>query len=243
MAAIPEELRHVVDHAEGSEEMAGLAFHHGVIEGQRAVFVECGIGKVNAAVVATLLATRFDCRALLFGGVAGGLEPALDIGDVVVASALVQHDYGALVEGALRVYKAGVPPLPSIEPRPWAFAVPARLLAELERAVAGLELPAIDLGARGRRRPRLVFGPVATGDTFVDCAATRTRLRAEFDALAVEMEGGAVAQVADRFGLPCVVVRCLSDLAGAGSALDFAAFLPQAARLAALTVRRIVHLL
>lgn len=101
LSAIPEELRHLEDREEGSEAIAGLIFHRGRIEGRAAVFVETGIGKVNAALTATVLAQHYGCRALVFGGVAGGIDAALGIGDVVVATKLVQHDYGALVGGRI----------------------------------------------------------------------------------------------------------------------------------------------
>jgi adenosylhomocysteine nucleosidase len=85
----------------------------------------------------------------------------------------------------------------------------------------------------------VALGTILSGDTFINCDATRLRLHATFKAAAVEMEGGAVAQVCRRLGdVPFVNVRCLSDLAGATSHLDFRAFLPAAARLAATVTRR-----
>ena len=92
----------------------------------------------------------------------------------------------------------------------------------------------------GRRLPRVSFGPIATGDCFVNSERTRKRLHGSYGAQACEMEGGAVAQVAERFGnLPLVNVRCLSDLAGSDSHLDFGAFLPIAARNASLVAHRL----
>src|SRR3712207_1103251 len=103
IAAMPEELAQLADaFAEtGRRDVAGLAFREGTLEGVPVVAVETGIGKVNAAVVATLLLHVFGCRALLLTGVAGGLDPALAVGDVVVARRLVAHDYGALVAGEI----------------------------------------------------------------------------------------------------------------------------------------------
>ena len=84
------------------------------------------------------------------------------------------------------------------------------------------------------------LGRILTGDQFVNCVATRDRLVSDFKGQAVEMEGAALAQVCERFGVPCVVVRCLSDRAGEDSHIDFAAFLPEAANLAAIVVRRLI---
>lgn len=244
LSAIPEELKHLEDRQEGSETIAGLAFHRGRIEGRSAIFVETGIGKVNAALTATLLAERFDCRALVFCGVAGGVDPALGIGDVIVGTRLVQHDYGALVDGQIAVYQPGVPPLPGFD-ETHGYDMDEELVQRLRARLAGIELPHVgaDTTGDGARRPGLHFGPIVTGDTFVNCAATRQRLYHQFGALAVEMEGAAVAQVGARYGLPWLVVRCLSDLAGADSHLNFPAFLPIAARAAALVVRQAVHAL
>jgi adenosylhomocysteine nucleosidase len=239
LSAIPEELKHLEDRDEGSEALGGLVFHRGRIEGLPAVFVETGLGKVNAATTATLLASHFHCRALLFCGVAGGLDPALGIGDVVVATRLVQHDYGALAGGRLTVYQPGMPPIPGVDTT-HGYDLPSALLGNLRARLDGLALPAIDAAVTGAapRQSALHFGTIVTGDTFVNDDAVRERLYRDFGAMAVEMEGGAVAQVAERFHLPWLVVRCLSDLAGADSHLNFPAFLPLAARLAALVLRQ-----
>lgn len=244
ITAIPQELEHLEDREEGSERVAGLDFHRGRIEGLPAIFVEGGMGKVNAGVVASLLADRYRCRALVFCGVAGGLDPGLGIGDVVIASRLVQHDYGAVIDGALVTYHAGEPPLPGMS-RAHGWDMAPALRARLEKALIGLTLPPLDAGITGdrRRQPAISFGTIATGDAFINCDDTRERLHREFSANAVEMEGAAIAQVAQRFGLPWLVVRCLSDLAGADSHLNFKEFLPVAARSAALVLRRLVPVL
>jgi adenosylhomocysteine nucleosidase len=138
-----------------------------------------------------------------------------------------------------------VPPLPRFQ-RGYGYDLPAPLAADLRGALAGLELPAFSAAATGgaARRPRIVFGTVLTGDSLVNCVATRESLHARFGGQAVEMEGAAVAQVAERFAVPCVVVRALSDLAGADTTgMDFTAFVSEAAGVAAAVVRRIVPVL
>ncbi|MGE0660832.1 MAG: 5'-methylthioadenosine/adenosylhomocysteine nucleosidase [Reyranellaceae bacterium] len=244
LSAIPEELRHLEDREDGSDTIAGLVFHKGRIEGRQAVFVETGIGKVNTALTATILAQQYGCRALVFGGVAGGVDPMLGVGDVVVATRLVQHDYGVVIDGRIEAYQPGVAPLPGVDST-HGYDMPAGLREELRAALAGVNLPAVAAGVTGDapRHPQVHFGTIVSGDTFVNCGVTRERLENEFGALAVEMEGAAMAQVCERFGLPWVVVRCLSDLAGVDSHLDFPAFLPLAARAAAAVVRRAVHAL
>ena len=177
LSAIPEELRHLEDREDGSETIAGLVFHKGRIEGQSAVFVETGIGKVNAALTAPILAQHFRCQALIFGGVAGGIDPELGIGDVVVATKLVQHDYGALVEGRIEAYQPGVPPLPGFDRTPGYHMAPG-LRDALRRRLEGIELPAVSAAVTGEsaRQARLHFGTIVSGDTFVNCGMTRERL-------------------------------------------------------------------
>ena len=241
LSAIPEELANLVDGEQVGTRRAGLTFFRGHIGAREAILVESGMGKVNAAMAAALMLDQYNCRALMFCGVAGGLDPALGIGDVVVATRNVQHDYGAMAGGALVTYHPGKPPLPDAD-RTHGYDMPAELAGRLRGALHGLELPELDARATGGtpRRAHLTFGTIVTGDTFVNCAETRVRLATDFHAQAVEMEGGAVAQVAERFGgVPFVNVRCLSDLAGAESHSDFFSFLAQAAKIASIVVRRL----
>ncbi|WP_205028207.1 5'-methylthioadenosine/adenosylhomocysteine nucleosidase [Oleisolibacter albus] len=242
ICAIPEEIAHFGAHfteAE-AETLGGFTFRRGRLDGRAAVVVEAGIGKVNAAIVATLLLSHFGCRALLFSGVAGGLDPALGIGDVVVATRLIQHDYGQFVDGRLVVYQPGIPPLPGVDST-HGYIMPPDLEKTVRAALAGVQLPPMPAAATGggERRPALLFGTVLTGDQFLNCAATRDDLFARFQAQAVEMEGASVAQVAAAWGVPVLVVRSLSDLAGAESHMDFPAFVRMAAAGAATVVRRL----
>lgn len=241
IAAIPEEAAHLRDVPGTVVRVGGLAFETTTMDGTPVVIVETGIGKVNAALTATLLCERFGCRALLFGGVAGGLDPAHHVGDVVIGTTVVQHDYGALVDGGLVTYQPGTIPFPG-EDRTHGYHVPPAAAAALADVVRDLRLPPLPAAVAGNvpRRPSLSLGRILTGDTFVNDEAARRRLHDTFAAQAVEMEGGAVAQVAERFGVPWVVVRCLSDLAGSSSHVDFRAFLPVAAANAAAVVRAIV---
>src|SRR6516162_1024453 len=94
ISALPEEFAHLSDRSGRAQEIGGLSFWPGEIAGREAVFVESGAGKVNAGVATALLLDRFDCRALLMCGVAGGLDPALGVGDVVVGLSNTQHDFG-----------------------------------------------------------------------------------------------------------------------------------------------------
>jgi adenosylhomocysteine nucleosidase len=246
ISAVAEEtaiLRKRLD-AGAAETHAGVRFQPGRLDGVEAVLVETGIGKVNAALVATVLIERFGVGAFLFTGVAGGLDPALGVGDVVVAERLIQHDYGAIVGGRIEPYRPGALPFGPAR-APLYFAPPAALLEQARAALAALALPEMPAAATGAapRTPRLHFGTVLTGDQFLACEETRARLFVEHEALAVEMEGAAVAQVAEAYGRPWLVVRAISDLAGRESARDFTAFAEAAAAGAAAVVTRLLPIL
>jgi adenosylhomocysteine nucleosidase len=93
------------------------------------------------------------------------------------------------------------------------------------------------------RPPRIAYGTVLSGDQFLHCEATRDRLHREFGGRAVEMEGGAVAQACDAFGVPWLVIRALSDLAGHDSRFDFIAFVEEVAAASAGILRRLLPVL
>ncbi len=222
----------------------GFNFAEGELEGRHAILVEAGMGKVNAAVVATILAQEFGCRSLLFSGVAGGLDPALGVGDVVIGQHLIQHDYGIINNEVTESYHPGHLPIFMPSER-FGYHMDEVVKSKIDDALQGFELPELSAAASGgeARRPKLQFGTILTGDQFVNCTATRNRLHNELGGQAVEMEGAAVAQVAERFGIDWLVVRSLSDLAGEESGIDFLKFLHETAAGAALVLRRLIRVL
>jgi adenosylhomocysteine nucleosidase len=242
ISALPEELAHLSDRPGDVKEIGGHSFWRGRIAGREAVFVESGAGKVNAGVATSLLLDRFACGALMLCGVAGGLDPALGVGDVVIGTAHVQHDYGTHREGYFLTIQPGSRPSRGTDDWKPGYPESEPLVTRLRQAIDGFALAPLpaEVGV-GPRVPRVHFGTILTGDSFINAEDHRQRLHGEFAAKAVEMEGGAVAQVAQRWGgdIPFVNVRCLSDLAGRSSHLDFRAFLPVAARYASLVAHRL----
>lgn len=242
ICAIPQEIAHLRDaltHPWG-EEIAHARFEKGALDGREVVLAGAGIGKVNTAVVTTLLADRFRCRAIVFSGVAGGLDPSLRIGDVVVADRTLQHDAGVLEDGRLQPYQAGHVPFFNPTTR-LGYDVEPGLLARVRERLAGVELPPLSRQAGGEGRPpRIAYGPILSGDQYVHCESTRERLFRDHGGVAVEMEGGALAQVCEAFGVPWLDVRALSDLAGRDSRHDFAAFVDEVAASSALILRRLL---
>lgn len=229
--------------AAATQEMAGVEFSVGELDGHPVVLSRAGMGKVNAALVATLLADRFACRTVVFTGVAGGLDPDLHIGDVVIADRTVQHDAGMIEDSALRVYQAGH--VPFINPTTdFGWAADPALLARVRGHLGGFLLSPLSRDAGGGDRPpRIAYGTVLTGDQYLHCAVSRNRLHTDLGGHAVEMEGAAVSQVCESFGIPWLVIRALSDLAGAQSRFDFTAFVDEVSAQSAAILRHLLPVL
>lgn len=245
ICAIPQELAHLrsaLAHAE-SVEAAHARFDKGGLDGHEVVLVGAGIGKVNTALVATLLADRFRCRLIVFSGVAGGLDPDLHIGDVVVADSTLQHDAGVIEDGRILTYQAGHVPFFNPTDR-LGYPVDPALLARVRERLEGFALPPLSARAGGEGRPpRIAYGPILSGDQYVHCEATRERLFRDLGGRAVEMEGGALGQVCEAFGVPWLDIRALSDLAGRDSRMDFMAFVDEVAASSAAILRRLLPVL
>jgi adenosylhomocysteine nucleosidase len=203
--------------------VGGHRFHVGAIGECDVVATTVGVGKVNAAMVATLAIDRFSPREILFTGVAGGIDPVLEIGDVVVAEHVLHHDAGVFGPDGFEIYQSGH--VPFFNPTATIGYRPSPELLERARSVAaGVRLSPV-LG----RVPRTVFGTVATGDQFIQSEEERLGLFESLGVHVAEMEGAAVAQVAEHFGVDHLVIRAVSDRAGATSPVDFERFLHEAA--------------
>jgi adenosylhomocysteine nucleosidase len=245
LCALPEELRlyrEEIDRPTAATH-GGMEVVRGSIAGRHVVLAESGIGKVNAASAATILAEHYACDRLLLSGVAGALDPSLSIGDVVVATRVLQYDYGRVTDDGPVACQPGGMPFPGASDRV-GWTLRADLLAHVRRALEGEPLPGIRARAGDAPHvPDVRFGPVATGDVFVASERMRADLTSRFGALAADMESGAMVQVAERYGIGWLVVRAVSDLAGRDGTVDFTVFLEDAAHTAASLVRRLVPLL
>lgn len=228
VAAMQEELHTLQGLLEAPviEHHAGRAFYRGALEGHEVVLVRSGIGKVAAATSALLLAERYGVEALLFTGVAGALSAALEIGDVVVARELLQHDMDVSpLFPRYEVPLTGRSRFPTDAPLSDALCAAATEALAAERIGLFSSFTALGLG-----EPRVHEGLVVSGDRFVATAAEGAALRAELpDALAVEMEGAAVAQVCHDCDLPFAVLRSISDRADHATATDFPRYLGEVA--------------
>jgi adenosylhomocysteine nucleosidase len=214
IAAMHEELAALLPAIQGATvgRCGGREFWLGAFEGQPVVAVLSGIGKVAASITATLLIDHYQVDRVLFIGVAGGLGDGVQVGDVVVADALLQHDMDASP-----LFPRHEVPLTGLSRFPVDAAFSERVAQGARRALVA-------------RSGRLHRGLIVSGDRFVATAAESRALRAALpDALAVEMEGAAVAQVCHAFGTPLAVVRSISDRADDTAHVDFSSFLREVA--------------
>jgi adenosylhomocysteine nucleosidase len=208
VSAMPEELAAVLEEldADRVDEHGGRRFHLGRLHGRDVVCVVSRIGKVAAAATTALLVERFAASSILFTGVAGAVSPGLAVGDVVVARTLLQHDLDATpIFPRYEIPLLGLSEVPTDPALTERAAAAARDFVGASRVHAGL---------------------VVSGDQFFASSAAIAELRERLPtALAVEMEGAAVAQVCHELGVPCAVVRTISDAGDDTAAHDFGHFL------------------
>lgn len=202
--------------------VAGRDFWVGHLQGQPVVAVLSRIGKVAAALTATVLLERFQAQAIVFTGVAGGLAPGVQVGDVVVATKLLQHDLDASP-----IFPKYEVPLTGHA----RFAADTAISDALAAVAADVLADTVGLLGQqvvedfGLAAPAVHRGLLVSGDRFVSTAAESSALRRDLpDALAVEMEGAAVAQVCHDFGVPFAAVRTISDRADDEAHGDFTRF-------------------
>lgn len=228
ISAIPEEYSKLEwDETPRTETIIDKIFQFGSINGVTVIAAECGIGKVNAAMTAALLLGHFGCSSIAFSGVAGGVNPKYKIGDVLIAEQLIQHDYGAIVDGQLISAIPGSFPALADSDKDTAYLMSPEMRAVLQREVGQL----------------VHFGRVITGDTYLACTETRKMFFDQFKADAVEMEGAAIAQVCTNWNKPFVIIRVLSDLAGNDSHIDFDQFVDDSSKKASVVLNKVLPVL
>jgi MTA/SAH nucleosidase len=207
IGAMEEEITNLKSHMEvfDVQTIAGMSFFKGAVKGTELVLVRSGIGKVNAGICTQILASVFNVDTVINTGIAGSLNAAIDIGDIVVSTILVQYDVDARNFG----YKLGeIPRMNIIE-----FPADKELTDKTESVFA-----ALDLGVK------LYKGMIATGDKFVSEDSLKAEIVNNFHAYCVEMEGAAIAQAAMLNNMKCVVIRAISDKADNSANVDYRTF-------------------
>ena len=184
--------------------IAGSDFYEGTLEGLPVVVVQCGVGKVNAAICAQILCSCFAITHLVNTGIAGSLCADLDIGDLVVSRDAMYHDFDCVHFG----YPYGkVPGMDTV-------SFPA------DEAMIGYAFAAAEAVNPGHTK----IGRVASGDQFVAVKELKEKIIACTQGLCTEMEGAAIAQTACRNAIPFVILRAISDKADDSAEMDYPTF-------------------
>ena len=174
------------------EQVYNLRFLKGTIEGKKCIVIKCGVGKVNAARATQVMLDHFKIDYIINLGVAGALSSMLDVGDVVIAKKVVQHDFDITAFGHSKGYITGV----------GAFIESNHNLLEEFSSVLE-EMP--------ERNYKIKMGIVATGDIFCTESWMKDKIRAKFNADVVDMECAAIAQVCYLNEKPFIAIRSISD--------------------------------
>ena len=211
IGAMDEEVAKIKERLENVEvqTFGGMDFYKGNFEGKSVVVVRSGIGKVNAAVCAQILADRYQVSGIVNTGIAGSLMAKIDIGDIVLSTDALQHDMDATNFG----YPAGQIPRMDV----LSFPADPKLLA-LAKECCGRVNPEI----------HTYEGRVVSGDQFISDQKKKDWLIETFHGYCTEMEGAAIAQAAYLNGIPFLIIRAISDKADNSANVDYPTFEAQA---------------
>ena len=183
---------------------ADSAYCAGTLEGIPAVVVQCGVGKVNAAMCAQILISIYGVTHIVNTGIAGSLCSELDIADMVISKDAIYHDFD------LRFWGRPIGQVPGMD----VVAFPAEQML-MEKAFASAE--AVNPGHNK-------IGRIASGDQFICSKEQKEKIIADTNALCAEMEGAAIAHTAYRNGIPFVIIRAISDKADDSAEMDYPTF-------------------
>lgn len=206
---------------ENTHTIAGMEFYEGTIDTVKVLLVRCGIGKVNAAICTQILIDRFNANYIINTGVAGGLHPDINIGDIVISSDTVEHDMDVTAFGH------GKGEIPRMDRS--FFEADATLVEAAQEAAENL-----------KGEHKIFIGRIASGDQFVSSIKVKEDIYSTFTAYCAEMEGAAIAHTCYLNQVPFVVIRAISDKADHSAEVNFDEFVNLAARNASRMIEGII---
>ena len=213
MGAMEEEIEPLLEYFNDIKvtQFANNKYYEVNYNGMDIVIAYSKIGKVFASLTAATLIEKFGCNTLLFSGVAGGINPKLKIGDLIIADKLCQHDLDITAFG-----------------HPHGFVPGGSVFIETSKKLRDI---AIDVA--NENNISILEGTIATGDQFVHSDERKKFIEETFKADALEMEGGSVAVICDALEVPFFILRAISDTANMDAGFDFDEFLKSSAKISA----------
>ncbi len=221
MGAMPEEITPILEIVGEykTTEYANNTYYEASYKGCELVIAHSKIGKVFSTLTATSMIQHFGCTKLLFSGVAGGINPSLKIGDLIVATKLAQHDLDITAFG-----------------HPMGFVPGGSVFVETDKELINVAKEvAKELGKT------VDEGIIATGDQFVHDLKVKDAIVKNFNADALEMEGASVAVVCDALHIPFFILRAISDTADTDASFSFDEFMESSAIISAEFVMKMVE--
>lgn len=206
ICAIEEEVQAMCSHLniKNEKKLWNTRLFEGCIEGKEVVIANSGVGKVNAAVTTSLLLSHYDVECIINVGVAGGLLPEQNVNDVVIAKRVIQHDFDTS-------------PVDGDEGIGYVVSCDEKLAKLFQTCIETSEIHSW-------------LGDIASGDAFITRDNHYPRIKKQFTTcICAEMEAGAISQTCERFNVPCLIIRTLSDVVpNEGNAVDYLSFAKQA---------------
>lgn len=196
-----------------------LTFFVGKIYNNKVILVEAGVGKVNATRVTQILIDKFEVKKIINIGSAASCNDKLEIGDIVIGSKLVQHDFDITAFNHPKGYISNIGQFIESD---------IELIKKLEKTITYLD----------NKDFNITIGTIATGDIFCTDINMKNKIRTKFNAEAIEMEGAAIAQVCKLDNIPFVIIRSISDKPNGKNEITFDEFLKKASKRCAYIIEK-----
>ena len=205
-------------HVKNSYQLFELTFYEGQLENHDCILVESGIGKVNSARTTQILVDNFKVDCIFNIGIAGGISNKLEVGDIVVAEKLVQHDFDIT---AFNHEKGYIPKIGT-------YIESDKYLLNKAKTI---------------NNDHIYYGTIASGDIFCTDDKMSTKIATKFNALCVEMEGASIAQVCYLNLIPFLVIRSISDVPGNNNVITYEKFLNNSTKKIALYIKSLIKII
>lgn len=215
-------LKHFISNEEVTNR-ADMIFYKGQLNGLDTVVVRSGIGKVNAAIAAQILISEFNVDCIINTGVAGGIKSGINVGDIVISSDAIEHDFDTT-----------------------AFGDELGVIPRMKTSVFKADKYLIDIALKAANDNidgKAYVGRIVSGDRFVSSKEEARRLGQQFSAYAVEMEGAAIAHTSYLNDIPFVIIRSISDNADGNATSDFNLFVKKASIVSSNIVKEMINMI